>query len=112
LLRATTGLNRKAFEDLVSSFEQVYQKMVQKSNPHRIRNMGGGRKSHLKTIKHKLLYILFHFKCCPTFDLASVLFDFDRSQAHRWTHRLIPMLEETLEYKKVLPLRQIKSKGV
>jgi len=109
LLRATTGLNRKAFEHLVPRFEEVYQSSAQKSKPSRIRNVGGGRKSHLKTIKHKLFYILFYFKCYPTFDLASILFDFDRSQAHRWAHRLVTILEETLGYKKVLPVRQIKS---
>jgi hypothetical protein len=109
LLKATTGLNRKAFEHLLPRFEQVYHSSLQTSKPNRRRKIGAGRKSHLKTIKHKLFYILFYFKCYPTFDLASILFDFDRSQAHRWTHRLVPVLEPTLGEKKVLPLRQIKT---
>jgi hypothetical protein len=109
LLRATTGLNRKAFEHLLPRFEQVYHSSLQTSKPSRRRKIGAGRKSHLKTIKHKLFSILFYFKCYPTFDLASILFDFDRSQAHRWTHRLVPVLEQTLGEKKVLPLRQIKT---
>jgi hypothetical protein len=57
----------------------------------------------------KLFYILFYLKCYPTFDLASALFDFDRSQAHRWVHKLQRILEKTLGEKQVLPLRQIHS---
>ncbi|MGK7922653.1 MAG: transposase family protein, partial [Trichodesmium sp.] len=50
----------------------------------RQRSVGGGRKARLRTSKDKLFYILFYFKCYPTFDLASILFDIDRSQAHHW----------------------------
>jgi len=107
LLRATTGLNRKAFDHLLVSFESVYLSVSQKSDSPRQRRFGGGRKSHLRTMEHKLFYILFYFKCYPTFDLAAVLFDFDRSQANRWVHRLQEILEATLEEKQVLPSRKI-----
>ncbi len=109
LLRATTGLNRKAFEDLLVKFEEVYLSWPQKREKPRKRRLGGGRKARLTTIKEKLFYILFYFKCYPTFDLAAVLFDFDRSQANRWVHRLQPILEKTLGEKKVLPLRKLSS---
>jgi len=82
LLRATTGLNRKAFDDLLVSFESVYLSLSQKSDSPRQIRFGGGRKSHLKTIEQKLFYILFYLKCYPTFDLAAILFDCDRSQAY------------------------------
>lgn len=39
-------------------------------------------------MEDKLFFVLFYFKCYPTFDLAGILFDFDRSQANRWLHRL------------------------
>jgi hypothetical protein len=109
LLRATTGLNRKAFENLLLNFESVYLSLSWSKEREcpRKRHEGGGRKSHLKTIQHKLFYILFYFKCYPTFDLAGILFDFDRSQAHRWVHRLQLVLEETLNQKQVLPKRKI-----
>ena len=81
LIRATTGLNRKAFEDLLVKFTEVYLSWPQKREKPRKRKLGGGRKARLTTIKEKLFYILFYFKCYPTFDLAAVLFDFDRSQA-------------------------------
>lgn len=66
--------------------------------------------SHKDRILQKINFatsLLFYFKCYPTFDLASVLFDFDRSQAHRWVHRLQGILEKTLGKKQVLPLRKI-----
>lgn len=109
LLRATTGLNRKAFENLLVTFEKVYCSFPVKREKPRKRKIGAGRKARLITIKQKFFYILFYFKCYPTFDLASVLFDFDRAQANRWVHRLQPILEKTLGEKKVLPLRKLSS---
>jgi hypothetical protein len=41
--------------------------------------------------------------------LAGVLFGFDRSQAHDWTHRLMPVLETALGHEMVLPERQVNS---
>ena len=61
------------------------------------------------SIEEKLFYILFHCKCYPTFDLASVLFDFDRSCAHDWVHRLLPLLEQALGEKQVLPVRKLRN---
>ena len=109
LLRATTGMNRKAFESLLEKFEQVYCGEADKREKPRSRKRGRGRKARLQSIKEKLFYILFYFKCYPTFDLAAVLFDFDRSQANRWVHRLQPILERVLGEKKVLPLRKLHS---
>lgn len=109
LLRATTGLNRKAFEILQEKFRQIYLAEFHNKETPRKRKMVGGRKARLKTIKQKLFYILFYFKCYPTFDLAAVLFYFDRSQAHRWMQRLPIILSKTLGEKKVLPLRKIQS---
>ena len=107
LLRALTGLNRKAFESLLKSFHQIYEQTLLEKP--RLRSVGGGRKARLRTSKDKLFYILFYFKCYPTFDLASILFDIDRSQAHHWAHRLQPILEAALGEKKALPERQINS---
>jgi hypothetical protein len=104
-----TGLNRRAFTALLTSFAQAYEKSQIKPEVKRKRAVGGGRKAVLKTIEDKLFYILFYCKCYPTFDLLSVLFNFDRSCAHEWVHRLLPILEEALGYKKVLPVRKLVS---
>lgn len=107
LLRAMTGLNRKAFDALVPTFSAVYEQSLRQSP--RQRAVGGGRKARLRNCEDKLFYILFYFKSYPTFDLAGVLFDIDRAQAHYWMHRLQPILEAALGQKMALPERKLTS---
>ena len=109
LMRAMTGLNRPAFEALLPSFAQAYRQSLLHSDTERKRAPGGGRKPTLRTMEAKLFYILFYCKCYPTFDLASVLFNFDRSPAHDWVHRLLPILEAALGQKMMLPERKLES---
>ena len=107
LLRALTGLNRKAFDELLAAFSPLYEQTRQ-TQP-RQRAVGGGRKARLLGSQEKLVFILFYFKCYPTFDLAGIIFDIHRSQAHDWMHRLQPILEKTLGQKMVLPERKLDS---
>ena len=111
LLRALTGLNRKAFKELKLAFKQELseEQVPRRSQEPRRRAKGAGRKPRLETVEKKLIYILFYFKCYPTFDLAGILFDLDRSQANRWMHRLQPILEKALGKKMALPKRKITS---
>jgi hypothetical protein len=108
LMRALTGLNQKAFDELLTSFSQAYE-TAQMSTKQRQRAPGAGRKANLETHSDKLFFILLYFKVYPTFDLAGILFDFDRAQANRWVHRLQPILESALGREMVLPKRQITS---
>jgi hypothetical protein len=71
--------------------------------------MGGGSKARLLSIQQKLFFILFYFKCYPTFDLAGIIFAVHRSGAHEWMHRLQPILEQTLGKKLALPERKLTS---
>ena len=109
LLRALTGLNHKAFDALLPAFTTAWQ--ADKLAQVRQRAPGGGQryKARLSSREEKLFYILFYFKCYPTFDVAGFLFDFDRSQAHRWMYRLQPILETALGQKMVLPERKLES---
>lgn len=109
LLRAMTGLNGKAFEVLLPRFTEAYQHRQTKPEVERKRAPGGGRKATLRTSRDKLFYILLYCKCYPTFDLMSVLFGFDRSCAWDWVHELLPILEQALGYKQVLPERKLRS---
>ena len=106
-IRATTGLNQQRFEMLLPSFAEAYQETLDKKR--RWRAAGGGRKATLKTSADKLFFILLYCKCYPTFDLMSVLFGFDRSCAHDWVHRLMPILETALGKRQALPERKIDS---
>ena len=109
LLRATTGLNLKAFTALKSSFEAVLleTEIPRRSKKPRERKVGGGRPPRLRTVEAKLVYILLYFKCYPTFELAGLLFDLNRSQANRWMHRLQPILEKALGREMALPERKL-----
>lgn len=109
LMRAMTGLNRKAFEALLPSFTHAYQQSLIKPEAERKRAPGGGRKATLKTMADKLFYILLYCKCYPTFDLMGVLFEFDRSCAWDWVHGLLPILEQALGHKRALPERKLRS---
>jgi hypothetical protein len=107
LLRALTGMNRQAFESLLLTFTEAYEQSTEQKP--RKRAMGGGRKALLKTNSAKLFFVLFYFKCYPTFDLLGFIFGFDRSQAHYWVHRLQPVLELALGKKMSLPERKLNS---
>jgi hypothetical protein len=107
LRRALTGLNRKAFDELLVVFSPLYEQTRQ-TGP-RQRAVGGGRKARLLGTQAKLFFILFYFKCYPTFDLAGIIFDLHRSQAHQWMNRLQTFLEETWGKKMGLPERKLES---
>lgn len=66
LLRALTGLNRKAFDALLPTFSEVYEQTLHQRR--RQRAPGAGRKARLCQTHDKLFYILFYFKGYPTFD--------------------------------------------
>ncbi len=102
-----TGLNRKAFDALLPTFSTIYAHEALQQP--RQRAIGGGRKAQLRNPQDKLFYILFYFKCYPTFDLAGFLFGIDRAQAHHWMHRLQPILEGSLGKKMALPERKLTS---
>ena len=113
LMRATTGLSAPKFNKLAKSFDQElkkdtlirYKKEVKQGN--RDRKPGGGRIGNLKNSTEKLFFILFYFKCYPTFDIMGLLFDLDRSNACRNIQNLTPILEKLLDEKMVLPSRKI-----
>ncbi|XGW00902.1 MAG: hypothetical protein ACAF41_33570 (plasmid) [Leptolyngbya sp. BL-A-14] len=56
LLRALTGLNRKAFEALLETFSHLYEQTRQQQP--RQRAVGGGRKARLLGTQEKLFFIL------------------------------------------------------
>jgi hypothetical protein len=56
LLRALTGLNRKAFDGLLETFSPLYEQT--RSSQPRQRAVGGGRKARLLSTQEKLFFIL------------------------------------------------------
>ena len=114
LLKSLTGLNIEKFKELVPYFDTILneeQGKRVKNDKNRQRKAGGGAKPTLDSSEAKLFYILFYVKVYPTFDLAGFIFDVNRSQTNRWMHKLLPILEKTLDRKLVLPKRRIENVG-
>lgn len=110
LMLSLTGLTPEEFEELLVVFAIFLQKLKVKEykrNAKGERAMGGGRKGFLRTVEVKLFFILFYYKCYPTFDLAGFMFGCDRSKACKQQQKLSKVLESTLRKKLVLPKRKI-----
>lgn len=111
LTLALTGLTPQEFSDLLPLFAKAIKDKAQyeyaKNRKHRVRKPGGGRKGKLKTAADKLFFILFYFKCYPSYDVLTFLYAFDRTNAHRQQERQTDILEKALKRKLVLPKRRI-----
>ncbi|VAX35646.1 hypothetical protein MNBD_UNCLBAC01-278 [hydrothermal vent metagenome] len=70
LISALTGITPDEFFKLIASFAKIWNqtKEAKYGLEHRQRKPGGGTKGFLKTIEDKSFYILFYYKCYPTFD--------------------------------------------
>lgn len=111
LTLALTGLTPDEFLKLLPTFTTIWIRQKQKeydNNPNRQRKPGGGRKGFLKTITEKLFFILFYYKCYPTYDVLGFFFGCNRANAYRKQCQLSKILKKTLGKKLVLPKRQIK----
>lgn len=112
LTLALTGLTPQEFIDLLPIFEQVWQDKQQqdyrKNRKQRTRKPGGGRKGFLREMQDKLFFILFYYKCYPTYDVLTFLYGFDRGNGFRRQEQMTEILEKTLGKKMVLPERRLK----
>lgn len=112
LMLAMTGLTAKEFENLLPTFaETLTTKLKQRhsGDPDKQRKFGGGRKGFLKTAADRLFFILFYYKCYPTYDLLTFFYNCNRSNACRRQHFLSGILQAALGKKSALPKRQLKS---
>jgi len=109
---ALTGLSPEEFNNLLPTFaEALFKKLKQRHNDNadKQRKFGGGRKGFLKTSTEKLFFVLFYYKCYPTYDVLTFLYGCNRSNACRRQHFLSNILESALGRKMALPKRQLKS---
>lgn len=112
LTLALTGLTPQEFADLLPVFKQVWQDKklseYRKHRKQRVRKPGGGRKGFLKEMQDKLFFILFYYKCYPTYDVLTFLYGFDRANGFRRQEQLTEILEKTLGRKMALPERRLR----
>src|SRR5215210_7304978 len=109
LLRAVTSLSRAEFDRLLSAFEALWEKKRRRRNyagERRQRAAGAGNTGRLPSVAHKLLFILFYFKCYPLQEVLALLFGFSQPQACEWVGLLTPLLNLALGHEKQLPARR------
>jgi len=110
IMSALTGVTNKEFHELLLEFERIWKisKRTQHNSGENIRAIGAGRKGFLRSTEEKLFYILFYYKCYPTYDLLAFIYDCNRSNACRRQFELSKILEKTLGRKLVLPERRMR----
>lgn len=106
-LKALIGMGAVEFDGLLTTFTRVLERQAL-SQP-RQRAAGGGFKGVLDSPRKKLFFVLFYLKVYPTFDVLGALFAKPRGRSCEAIHRLLPLLEQTLGQKCVLPARRIHS---
>lgn len=112
LTLALTGITPEKFTELAPDFAKAWEQDKQqryRKNKDRKRKPGGGSIGFLKTVEAKLFYVLFYFKCYPTFDVLSFLYNCNRANACRRQQYLTGILEKALGRKLVLPERKLES---
>lgn len=106
---ALTGITPKEFEYLLPSFCRAYERLYTTSKTlsgkSRKRKAGGGRSSELKSNEQKLLFALVYQKAYPLQELLGAVFELSQSQVNYWIHRLLPVLQDALDYLGVIPER-------
>src|SRR5262245_61711991 len=107
VLQALRGVSQAEFEQLERRFTALLGEQRAKRRYKRL--PGAGRKHTLRTLRAKLFFLLFYLQCYPTFDVAGILFEVDRSRACRWVGDWLPLLETVLGRAAVLPARQLRS---
>lgn len=97
---AATGLRNEEFECLLPTFEKCYKESLPKkpkpSKKRKQRASGGGRKSSLKSMSDKLLFILVYQKTFGLQTMHGLQFGLSQGRANYWIHRLLPVLQKTM----------------
>lgn len=114
-MRALTGIPTEKFEILEAAFGKAladdrtsyYQKQVAEGN--RQRKLGGGQKGKLRTVREKLIFVLYYLKVYPTFDVLGAQFGMARSKACENLHSLYPILCTALVTLGVFPHRKFET---
>jgi hypothetical protein len=108
MTKALFGLDGEKMRKLGEDVERLWAQKLEKRKGRK-RAVGGGRKGEVPSGMAKAALVLFYLKVYPTFDLLSAISGIDRSGCCRWVHLLMPLLEEALKQKLMLPKRKIRT---
>lgn len=107
---SVTGLKVEEFDQLLSVFSGKWR------NFYRIHTIEGKKRKgpmmnpdkptkSLPTVEEKLFFILVYLKNYSLQEMLSASFGFSQSQASKWKKALCPLLFDSLDALKMLPLR-------
>lgn len=102
-----TGLTLEEFNDLLDKFKSGWQMFVNSEflSKERQRRFGGGRHSRLLSLEDKLVFILVYTRIYPLMIVQGLFFGFEDSRACHWVHRLLPILDQVMEFTHTRPKR-------
>ena len=106
---AVTSITDEEFQALLPTFEKCYELLLPpkpkaiKKKKQRAR--GGGRSAKLSSLSAKLLFILVYQKTAPLQTLHGLQFGMSQGQVNYWVHRLLPVLQMSLDEMGMKPLR-------
>ncbi len=107
---AVTSLTDEEFQVLLPTFEKCYELLLpakpkpSKKKKHRAK--GGGRRAKLPSLSEKLLFILVYQKTAPLQTAHGLQFGMSQGQVNHWVHRLLPVLQMSLQELGMKPLRK------
>jgi hypothetical protein len=106
--RAFTGLDHSEFATLLPAFARAWEDYIHHTHiakKKRKRRYGAGRKSRLRSLEEKLLFILVYFKIYPLQEVMAQMFAMSQSRANEWIHKLTGILQCALGSSQYLPER-------
>lgn len=107
---AVTSLTDEEFQVLLPTFEKCYELLLppkpKVSKKKKQRARGGGRRAKLPSLSEKLLFILVYQKTSPLQTTHGLQFGMSQGQVNYWVHRLLPVLQMSLEELGMKPLRK------
>jgi hypothetical protein len=106
--KAVFGIGREKLDELGRDMGRLWGRELGKRKGRR-RAVGGGRRGQIPRGRDKAAFVLFRLKVYPSFDVLCAVSGINRGECCRWVHRLMPVLEEALGQKLMLPKRKIRS---
>lgn len=113
LFPAVIGVTKDQFDHIVGRVHPVLFRFwkTRQILPGRIRASGGGRKRLFDTDAKLVFFILFYYKVYPTFRLAQVIFQLDKTNIFRWVEFMKPVLLDALGTELSLPTQKTSHMG-
>jgi hypothetical protein len=108
-LKAMTGLDRDAFDQLLPHFQHALEQLMSRQTidgyVREGRRFTSYRNSPLPTVEDKLLFILTYLKINPIQEMQGQMFHMSQSNVSKWFHLLHDVLNLALAQQQHIPAR-------